>query len=149
MKNEKVIMSIIIIAFSSLFLALTFTFPENPAADIGPAFLPRAYSVALYILAIALLFQGLKEMKKQNEETNKNSLLLVFWMIVVTVLYVYLIPIIGFYIITPIVMIILLRLTKVKNIFTLTLVPAGMTVFVLIFFEKLLSVPVPSGTLFS
>ncbi len=151
LKNEKVWMSIIAIAFSSLFLAITFTFPENPVADVGPAFLPRTYSVGLYVLAVALFFQGVREVKSKKSEamSSKESGYLIFFTIIVTILYVFLIPYVGFYLLTPIVVIVLLALTRVKNIWTLTLLPLGTTLFIFIFFEKLLRVPVPSGLLFS
>ncbi|NEU30129.1 tripartite tricarboxylate transporter TctB family protein [bacterium LRH843] len=149
MKNEKIITSIIIFVFATLFLVLTFSFPENRAKDIGPGLLPQFYSVALYLLCIALFIQGLKDMKKAGQASpSESNMLLVFLSMIVSVIYVALIPYLGFYLITLIAMILLLKITRVKSLLTLTLVPIGTTVFILVFFEKLLKVPVPTGMFF-
>ena len=148
MKNEKIITSIIVTVFASLFLVLTFSFPENRARDIGPGLLPQIYSVALYILAIALFIQGLRDNQRSKQVSSSQNFLLVFLSMVVVAVYVFLIPYLGFYLITPIIVAILLKITRIKSILTLTLVPIGTTVFILVFFEKILKVPVPSGVLF-
>lgn len=148
MKNEKIITSVIVFLVASLFLFLTFDFPENKVRDVGPAFLPKMYVYALYLLCVSLFIQGLRE-RRNTDQLKMNNMLLVFLSMVITVVYVFFIPYLGFYLITLVAMLALLLLTRVKNYLTLILVPAGTALFIFVFFEKMLKVPVPAGMLFS
>ncbi len=147
MKNEKIITSIIVFVFASLFLALTFSFPENKTKDVGPGLLPQMYSIALYVLCILLFIQGIRERKMKNPAIH--NALLVFLAMVISLAYVSIIPFVGFYFATPIIMLILLFITQIRKWLTLICVPVGTTLFIFVFFEKILKVPVPSGMFFS
>ncbi|WP_180994370.1 tripartite tricarboxylate transporter TctB family protein [Bacillus sp. Marseille-P3661] len=150
MKNEKIIWSIIVIVIACLFFSLTFSFPKNlTPTDVGPGFMPRLYAIILVLFSMILIFQGLKEKKQTEDQPESGNIKLAFLTMFLTIVFVALIPVIGFYVITPIIMIIFLKMTRVKNLLTILLVPAGTTLFIFIFFHKMLKVPVPTGIFFS
>lgn len=152
MKNEKIIGSLIFFVFAGLFYVLTLDFPViGQPEDVGPAFMPRLYAGFLGTLSLILLFQGVKERlkKKSDSEPLYQNVIVVASIILLTLIYVFLIPYLGFYLISIIFMVLFLKITKYKNIWTIIFVPIGTNLFIFIFFQQLLKVPVPAGILFS
>ncbi|PFG06791.1 tripartite tricarboxylate transporter TctB family protein [Bacillus sp. es.034] len=151
MKNEKIIGSLICFVIAGLFFVLSLDFPSvGQPKDVGPAFMPKLYAGFLVFFSLILLFQGLKKkLKSTNSEPSYENMVLVACTMILTIGYVFLIPFLGFYLISFIFMALFLKFTRVKSILTILLVPAGSTLFIFIFFQKMLHVPVPTGILFS
>lgn len=152
LKNEKIIGSLIFIVFAGLFFILTFDFPTvGQPKDVGPGFMPKVYASFLVFFSLILLFQGIKEKTKKENESDPlyQNMKIVVGTMILTIIYVFLIPYLGFYLISIIFMIIFLKFTKVKSVWTIIFVSLGTNLFIFTFFEKLLNVPVPTGLLFS
>jgi len=152
LKNEKVIGSVIFLIISGLFFVLSMDFPTVAVTtDVGPAFMPRMYTVFLALLSIVLLIQGIKEKIKKEKYsiTNYENIGLVLIIMALTVVYVFLIPYLGFYLVSLIFIITFLFISRVKKLWTILFVSIFTNVFVFVFFEKLLAVPIPVGMLFS
>lgn len=150
MKNGKIIGSIIFFIISGLFFVLTYGFPTGQSNELGPSFMPRMYASFLFFLSIILLFQGIKEnsTNKKSEPIYKNIALVALIMFLFVV-YVFLIPYLGFYLVSIAFMVVFLKITQVKNLFKILLVSGATNLFIFIFFQKMLHVPVPVGSLFS
>lgn len=151
MKNEKVIASIIFIIVSGLFFALSLDFPSVAQPnDVGPAFIPRISAGFLTLLSIILFIQGIIEIKNKEQESESlyHHIFLVLVVMILTILYVFLIPILGFYIVSGLFIIIYLILSKIRKVSLILAIAIGTNLFVYLFFELTLKVPVPSGILF-
>lgn len=152
MKNEKVIGSVVFLIISGLFFVLTLDFPTVAAtADVGPSFMPRIYSFFLALLAIILLIQGIREniKKEKDSVTTYENIGLVLIIMLLTTVYVFLIPYLGFYLVSLVFIILFLLISRVKKISSIILVSIFTNVFIYVFFERLLHVPIPMGMLFS
>lgn len=147
MKKPNFISAVLIILFAGFFYAQTFEFPQLDNQLIGAEFMPRFYCILLIILAGILLFQSFRDKAEDVEEENtmKYSMGAMGFVI----LYVIIIPFIGFYISTVLMVLGLLLFSKVKNKIVLIAIPIGTSVFIYVFFQILLKVSIPVGTLFS
>src|SRR5699024_12080599 len=118
-KNEMVIGSVIFLIISGLFFVLSMDFPTVVATtDVGPAFMPRMYTVFLALLSIVLLIQGIREniKKEKSSITNYENIGLVLIIMTLTVVYVFLIPYLGFYLVSLIFIITFLFISRVKKL---------------------------------
>jgi putative tricarboxylic transport membrane protein len=146
-KIPNIVISIILIIVAGVFYSLTFQFPKMAMQDTGPAFMPRIYCGILIILGIILFIQGIKTKTTNNtaESTMKFALTSMGFILV----YLVIIPVIGFYLSTVIIVFGLLLFSKVRNKIVLVSVSLGTALFVYVFFGKLLKVSIPLGSLFS
>lgn len=150
LKIANIASGIVSIVIGGLFYFLTFSFPKIETDVLGPDFLPRFYCILLILFGLILVIQGVIK-KNSNEETEiqrgktvgyaLSSMAIVF-------LYIIVLPYIGFYISTVLAMVALLYFSKIRKLPVLVGVPLAVALFVFIIFEKLLKVPVPTGSLF-
>lgn len=133
---------------SGFFYAQTYQFPKVKLEEIGPAVMPRIYAAILFILGGIVVVQGLMAKKREEEENEKTLGYAVISMVFVLV-FLILIPVIGFYISTALLVVGLLLFSKVRNYILLISVPVGTVLFIYVCFEKLLKVAIPAGSLFS
>lgn len=141
--NNNLIISLIIMGIALLFFYQTYSFPNVNTQDTGPAFMPRIYAGVLMLLGIFLFFSSFKSVE-ESQEKNTN---LVFIIMGILFIYILLIPIIGFYIVTPIYLFVFLWIVAVRNVIVLISIPIITTSLVFLFFQKLLNVPIPLGLL--
>mgnify|MGYP001398708189 CR=1 FL=1 len=147
MKRANLIASVLVMAVAAYFYYLTFSFPTVSAQETGPAFVPRIYCGALMLLGLILFIQGL--LHKEKEDGQQGKMGMVFAVMGVMLLYLFLIALAGFYASTVLMVLALLWIFKVRSPVLLICIPAGTALFVFLFFEELLAVPMPSGLFFS
>lgn len=147
MKKPNFISAVLIILFAGFFYAQTFDFPQLDNQLIGAEFMPRFYCILLIILGGILLFQRSTEKDEgdQEESTMKYSI----GAMGLVILYVIIIPFVGFYLSTILMVLGLLLFSKVKNKIVLVAIPVGTSLFIYVFFQILLKVSIPVGSLFS
>ncbi len=144
MKKANQIASLIGIAIAMFFFVLTFQFKQIEYQDTGPALMPRLYSGVLIVLALILFFNSYRTKEKVEKGNVKMALITMALVLTIVVL----IPIIGFYIITPIVIFVFLKICQQTNKKILFGLPIGVVLFIFVFFQKILSVPIPTGIFF-
>lgn len=147
--NTETISGLLSILVGSFFYYLTLDFPSIETDVLGAAFLPKLYSILLIIFGVILITKKL--VKSNTNPENQEGEFKGFYglsSMVIVLIYVLLLPYIGFYIATILVMLTLLYFLKVRKILVLLSVSVGVTLFVFILFEKLLKVPLPTGVLF-
>jgi len=127
--------------FASVFFIQTYQLPEVSSLQTSAAFMPRMYSVLLFICGLLLLLQSFRKSGNIKVENKKLLSLLVLLLL----LYIILMPIIGFYVVTPVFLFIALWFLKVRGKWSLILVPSIATLSVFLFFQYLLKVPIPLG----
>lgn len=144
MKTKDLIASIIVMAMAGFFYYKTFSFPSLAMQETGPAFIPRIYCVALMLLGVILFISALRRAKdtsKKNHEATNRVLIMIGLMI----LYVFLIPNVGFYLTTLCLVFLFLWLSKIRKKVVLIATPIGAIVFVYLVFHVFLSVQLPRG----
>lgn len=143
-KIQNIVSSILAILFGAITYYYTMGFPDVPGSITGPAFMPRIYAVSLIGLGLILLCKSLFFSNEESNPSAKKVLLFVLLFIV----YVVLIPILGFYLSSIIFLVVLLLMNSVKKVVYLVSVPTGVVLFLFVFFQQLLNVPLPTGFLF-
>ena len=145
----NIVFSIIIILLSLFFFYETFNFQITNPRDIGPAFLPRVYSLILLSLGVILLVNKIKKYKtktiKQQDVRKFNKAILAMFLLFI---YILITPYLGFYLGTPIIILTFLWVTGIRNLIILLGVPIGITLLIYLLFYQLLGIPIPTGDLF-
>lgn len=144
MKTPNIIISIISIIFGVLVYVFTLDFPQLTGSDSGPAFMPRIYAIFIMIFGISLL---VKSIFFSNEEANPISKKVLIY-ILMFIIYICLIPLIGVYGSTVLFLVFMLWFSQVRRLVVLIAVPAGAVLFIFLFFQQLLNVPIPGGLLY-
>lgn len=148
--NVNMISGLVALILGGLFYILTYGFPDIDTDILGPDFLPKLYSVFLVIFGLILIINAIIKKKRETAEmrSTNHSFLYGLASMLIVFIYILVLPYIGFYISTILVMLALLYFLKVRNYVILFSVSLGTITFLFIIFEKLLKVPIPSGSLF-
>ena len=144
MKRINFIAGFLVIAVSGYFYYLSNSFPSIKAQLTGPAFMPRFYIYVLVDLSIILILNSLR---LENNKISGN-IKMVFISMGLVFLYAVLIPNLGFYVSTLFFLTTLLWVSKVRKPITLITIPIGTLLFLFLFFQTLLKVPLPTGIFF-
>lgn len=146
----NIVIGAIAMLVSGLFFYLTFSFPVSEFQDTGPGFLPRVYCIILFFLGITLILQYVP-FKEFNQGTKNKSITKELKMALkamgLVLLYLLVIPYLGFYIATLFIVVIFLWVCGVRQVLQMILLPLGLTLFVFILFNQMLNIPIPSGML--
>lgn len=136
MKKIDFVISLILLIFGSLYYYQTFSFISS-----GAAFVPRIYAILLMTFSLILLIRSFLTKEKFKGGNIKKILITMG----ITFIYILSIPFLGFHLSSLIFILIILLLRRIKNIFILAGVPIGSVLFIYVFFQKVLNVPVPMG----
>lgn len=147
MRIPNLVSGILTISLAGFFYSKTFNFPQLQTQELGAEFMPRVYCTLLIILGGILIIQGLRDKSEKNQKENTMGYAVMTMLIVLV--YLVIIPLLGFYISTVLVVFGLLVFSKVRNKIILFTIPIGTILFIFIFFQKLLKVSIPLGSLFS
>lgn len=150
MKKTSNVISIVFILICAYVFFAASAFPEGSNGALGPGFFPMVLSVIGIFLSILQIF--ISQQDKSEEQigltlfSKENSNI---WISLgITIIYFILMNFIGFVICTPIYLLGLLTLFKVKSLWIRTLVPTITTGSIYVVFTMLLYVQLPSGNLF-
>lgn len=149
------LLTFLILVVAIFLLVMSTKFPVLRAYDkLGPAFWPRIVLVGLIILngmwlAKLILTQG-QDLKANlskialgnSQERNILRLLLV---IAICLMYTFLIPILGFLLLTPIFQLLVLLAMGTRKWTTLTITPLLLTAVLFGIFISILHIPLPRG----
>lgn len=149
MRIPNLSIGIVVIGIGIFFITNTLEFPELTLEPMGPAFMPRLYSILLIFLGLILAIKALREKKNQENTSVENNMKYVLLSMLIVLIYVLLIPYLGFYVSTLVFCFVFLVFSKVNNKVVLILVPIGTISLIYIFFDKILKVAIPLGSLFS
>lgn len=150
LKVANISSGIVSIAVGGFFYFLTFSFPDIELDVLGAEFLPRLYSILLILFGLILLVQAVvkKDSEEKDDEQKPSTYIYGLSTIAIVLLYILILPYVGFYISTILAMLALLYFSKVRKVLVLVSVPLGVILFIYVVFEILLKVPVPTGSFF-
>ncbi|MCP4291548.1 MAG: hypothetical protein GY780_06905 [bacterium] len=134
------------LALALLFMMYAFSFPP-PAngQNVGAASIPIIWAVVLVVFSLLQIVGGLR----LPENNTRGRISLVLSMCVLMILFVTLLPLIGFFLATLILLIGGIYAMGYRKHLTVVLLTAGMLVFCWFIFIQTLGLPLPMGRLFS
>ncbi|MDN4493489.1 tripartite tricarboxylate transporter TctB family protein [Ureibacillus aquaedulcis] len=162
-KSVDMISSIVLIAVSIILFIATFSFRAMTVSDIGPEFLPRIVAITLFILSISLFIKAYVQKKKEGEiqiaeeiesvpqkESKKEIYLLVITTLILIVLYLIVLPSLGFLIATTVylyIQIYLMAPADKRNHIKIGLVSVLSSTIIYFVFRNVFYLMLPSGIL--
>ncbi|SFL30283.1 tripartite tricarboxylate transporter TctB family protein [Halanaerobium salsuginis] len=147
MKKGNIIASIIVIITSLFFYFNTMNFKKLDNQIIGASFMPRFYTTLLVILSIILIIKNLSGSENKVENSKKYFRYSIITMLFILT-YLIIIPVVGFYSSTILLVFTLLYFAKLKNKVLLVSIPIGTSIFIFLFFQLALNVIMPTGLIF-
>lgn len=136
-----------------LLLCVVF-FLQSLNYPVSAARLPQILIVIIAFLSILMLVEAFKKRNvangdsEGNKETGKANVMRVTIFVAMIALYIFLMDIIGYFILTPLFVFTSLMYLKATNVLMAVILAAGFTAFIYGLFSMFLHVPVPRGILF-
>ncbi|GKX29684.1 hypothetical protein SH1V18_21640 [Vallitalea longa] len=148
MKKGNIVSGCIVIFIGVYVFFMTAGFPEGSNNVPGPAFFPRILAIIAIVLGAILVVQALinkADVEKINlhDENAKKSYITMG----IIAIYLILFNKIGFLLLTPLLLFILIRFYGMKSIWKNAVISIMVTSVVYGVFVSLLSVPLPMGIL--
>jgi putative tricarboxylic transport membrane protein len=143
MKRANIAAGFILLTISILAYLTAAQFPTT-GSETDPGTFPMLLSIILGGLTILLLIQTAVKRTVDSDEHGpvRHPLL----SMAVILLYLLAVERVGFFIATPLIIVLFLLLSKIRNWILVVSLPIGLTLFIYVLFEKLLSVPLPNGS---
>ncbi|MGE4271734.1 MAG: tripartite tricarboxylate transporter TctB family protein [Desulfitobacterium sp.] len=146
MRKGTIIILSIFVLLSVYLYWLTFGFSDVQSDPVGPAGYPRVCLILILGLSLLGLWQNRKPEAKLNAVKLNNWKLIIISLILL-LSYTILMTNIGYFIVTPIFLILVMRVLKVENWVAVISVAAVFTLFIYFAFYKVLQLPLPMGIL--
>lgn len=149
MKKPNIISAAVGIAISLYVIFTSITFPEDHVMKIGPGFFPLLLAILFLIFSIILILKEILS-KKSKEEFDKFSfkdpgIIRSLITLGALIVYIILLPYLGFIIDTIILLVFLMLLMKYKKYLIIGVTSVGVSFAVFFIFEKLLNITLPMG----
>lgn len=139
----RILIPLAFIEVALLFFLISLGFPQRD--EVGPAIVPRIWIAGLIGLSLFILIRALIGYEEQDPKAGRIDKVLLF--IGLTILYLYLIQYIGYFISTFIFIIAGMSMLSYRNVKVMVAVAGGWLIFSYFAFYKLLYVPLPVGKL--
>lgn len=142
MRKVNIIAAVLLLALSGFVLATTRSFPQGQGT-LGPAFFPNLVAGLLIAFSLALLWQVFRGADQEAPAAPRRQTL---WVMVAVIAYVVLLPILGFLVATPALLVItgLLLAESAQRWWKPVLASSVVTTAVLyLLFVQVLHVPLP------
>ena len=149
-RKAEIIGSILFVLFAGGFFWLTLGLRPSPGPDVGGAFYPRILIFFTLVLSLKLLITSIidKDTDKQIIfDLKEGGLKRVILVIIISLIYLYVLETVGFLVLTPIYLFVLLSIIDAKKIpirIVISIVTVGVIWFL---FQNFLNIPFPSGIL--
>ena len=150
MKRINIIISLVLIAAGGFYYYLTGKLPDRDLANtLSSAFMPTLLFYCLIFLSVVLLVKNIKFGSREGccYQITKKEILGLLYITLIIYFYVFLMKVVGFVFITPVVLIILMKLTGSVKWKEMIIVSITATVLIYFFFNFLFKVQLPHGIL--
>jgi putative tricarboxylic transport membrane protein len=134
-----------------ILLALAFYFMSNSLSEDAAKW-PQFFTILLIILSIGLIVDTVikpnrEQVEKEEKEVKPVKDRSVLYTIIITFAYLLLMNFIGFLLLTPIYVFVLLWVINYRNTTRLIALSISTTIVITVIFQFLLNVPIPQGIL--
>jgi hypothetical protein len=155
LRKAEVIFGVAAILLAALFFVLSGSFPDSRSREVGMAFYPRVVSTIIFLLSLTVIYEAIK--KKRPEPADQKPLFAMkdggffraLIMIGMTLVYLLVLSYLGFLIITPIFLIILMMVYKASSMWKIVLISGVTTLVVYVTFQLFLKIPLPTGIFYN
>jgi len=150
----EIIISGAILLFACILYYVATTFRQLLFADkVGPAFWPKTILLVVIVLSglllikdVVIFLRGVKFGPIEGSAQEKEGQMRLIMAIVLSLIYSFSVPYVGFLISIVLFQIFFLLILKVKKIVVLAFFPLSLTLLLYIIFIKVLYIPLPRGT---
>lgn len=146
LKHTAKIGSILWIALAAGVFVVTADFPRGPG-ETGPAFYPRTIAALIAFFALVQLVRSLERDAVRSHEIDLGAAKRVAGAFLLVVLYVLLVPWLGFVLATVAFLAVTMRYSGVTSVLRLGGVSIGLTLLLYYTFVVFLRVPLPESPL--
>lgn len=111
---------------------------------------PKLFSIILILLSTGLIIETTIKAKHHKQKVNTMNLrknLYVIYIAIIMLIYLLIMRIIGFLVLTPIFVGIVLWILNYRKVKTIILLSTTFTIAILIVFQFMLNIPLPQGVL--
>ncbi|MFW2368893.1 MAG: tripartite tricarboxylate transporter TctB family protein [Desulforhopalus sp.] len=136
----QAIIPTVMIAFSLLLWAVTFSFPSEEA---GPALIPRLWIFWAILLSCAILLFCFTETGDKDPKSGRLGFLAIG--VALTVAYYFAINVLGYFISSFVFLAVLMYMLSYRKPLTIIIVCSGWVIFSYLVFYKLLYIQLPLG----
>lgn len=143
--NRKV--SIVLLALGIFYLVLSFRLPPYEYVPIDSDFVPIGLGFILIGLAIALFFQKDQEKAEHDERIPKKELPIVLGVVGFIILYIFLLEIVGFIIVTVLFLFFCSLFLGYRRHVVNAVVSLAVPILIYLLFDSFLQVHLPTGIL--
>ncbi len=140
LKKADNIVALIFIVISALMIYEARTFPKRASFAGG-----YVIFLALLLILFSVLILASKDKKAENLKIEKFGKFL--FLVLSTFLYIFLIPYVGFFTVSFIYMVVVMKYLGVKGILPLIISPLITLGFIYYIFVMFLTIPIPQGLL--
>ena len=141
----RIIVPLFFIEFASVFGIIALGFPEMKGDEVGPGVVPALWILGILALSIFLFVKGI--MGKENSDPEWGKIIKVITFIGMTILYLFVMQIIGYNLATLAYLIGGMLYLSYRNWKVMITISVGWVIFSYFIFFRLLYVPLPKGIL--
>jgi len=125
MKSVSILGAVGFITLAVVFLVTALSMPGGLGGDIGPGFFPIVLCILMIITGVVIIVQEL--MKKSSEVVLNSAVVKSLLIGVLAVVYVFVMQFVGFVIVSPIFIYVVLHVLKQRKIWLNALYSIGIT----------------------
>ncbi len=141
----RIVIPVFFMEIAVLFGIQALGFPDR-GDEVGPGVVPGLWLIGIFGFSVLLLIRGLSGKEEEDPPWGKIGKVTVF--MVMTILYLFIMQIIGYYLATIIYLIFGMYYLSYRNWRVMLSMTAGWILFSYFAFYRLLYVPLPRGILF-
>lgn len=144
--RKHLLFALVPLLISAYFFGASMKMPHDAAL------LPQILAVLVAIFSIAMLFNAKKDAPAQDKEAAENppqkiNITHVVVFVIAMAAYIYLIPILGYFVATPLYMILMYAYLKAINLVPSIIISICFSAFIYGLFVWFLKLPIPVGLL--
>ncbi|MFC4321498.1 tripartite tricarboxylate transporter TctB family protein [Litchfieldia salsa] len=141
--------ALVLALFSIIYISLSFQLPSYPYAPVDADAIPKTLGFLLLLLAVCLFFSKKieTEMERQKRTFPKKDLYILLGVCAFILMYIFLLEIIGFVIMTTLFIFFCSWFLGYKNFKVNSIVSIGFSITLYFLFSYLLQINLPSGIL--
>ena len=141
----RILVPLFFIEFASVFGIIVLGFPEMKGDEVGPGVVPFLWIIGILVLALFLLIRGFMGKEEVDPKWGETVKVIIF--IGMTILYLFMMQIIGYTLATLAYLIGGMLYLSYKNWKVMITISVVWVIFSYFIFFKLLYVPLPKGIL--
>jgi len=151
MRIVNISIAVILMLFGGFYSYLTFVLPDrNLPNTLGSSFMPWVLVTCLFVLAVLMMVQAIYRgsVETCDYAISKKEGIGIIFLVVVVVVYIKAMAFLGFLLVTPIFLAVLMLTIGARKWKEILLTSALVTFGIYLFFQKVFQIILPAGEFF-